>query len=84
MSDAFDSIVPVSPATTISTSMPVSAVNSSSASLIVVSSVGNESYTTSVTAPGSSSEHADAVRARAPTAAVAPAMVGQGSCVEPS
>ncbi len=33
VSDAFDSIVPVSPATRISTSMPVSAVNSSSASL---------------------------------------------------
>ena len=43
VSDAFDSIVPVSPATRISTSMPVSAVNSASASFSDVSASGNES-----------------------------------------
>ncbi len=43
VSDAFDSIVPVSPATRISTSMPVSALNSASASLSEVSASGNES-----------------------------------------
>jgi hypothetical protein len=51
VSDAFDSIVPASPATRISTSMPVSALNSANASLSDVPEPGNESYVTSVTAP---------------------------------
>ena len=43
VSDALASIVPVSPPTRISTSMPVSALNSASASLSEVSASGNES-----------------------------------------
>ena len=53
MSAALDSIVPVSPATRISTAMPVSVLNASSASFIDVSASGNESYVTNVIAAGS-------------------------------
>ncbi len=61
VSTALDTIVPVSPAATSSTPMPVSAVNVARASLSGVPSAGNESYVTSVTADGelaSSSPHA--------------------------
>ena len=82
VSTALDTIVPVSPADSSSTSMPVSAVNAARASLSGVPSAGNESYVTSVTADGapalSSSPHA--ARAAAPTTSTD----GRGAIITPT
>jgi hypothetical protein len=77
-------MVPVSPATRISTAMPVSLLNAWSASFIDVSASGNESYVTNVMAAGSeveasSLEHAPTTNMRATAADAGFLLVISGS-----